>query len=131
MLTLDDLKAKAQHNPTDRCKDEIAIMINSDADVKDVINGMSKYFGEDDKRQAVRLIVEGEEIGCLVRSDLYDFIPLSKKGIDDSGNAQLPGNSKFRLVQFYCPYCTNSQTVMIYGEASLPKCHDRVMKIKK
>nr|QNO48414.1 hypothetical protein DLCBDOIA_00007 [Methanosarcinales archaeon ANME-2c ERB4]QNO48499.1 hypothetical protein AFGHNAJH_00003 [Methanosarcinales archaeon ANME-2c ERB4] len=124
MIRLDDLKAKTHQNLRSEGGEEIAIMLDSDAKVKAAIQGLIKYFGEDEDRKAVRLIVKGEESGWLTRSHIYDFVTFSAKGIGGGDDASIPGEYHYHIMHLYCPVegCMEGFGVMIFDEDNPPKC---------
>lgn len=124
MLTLDVLKAKAQQTISPPGEEDVTLLLDSDEDVESAVKDLFKYFGEDDKRQAIRLIVRGEEVGYLRRTDLYDFVPMETKGIGSSDHFKLPGEPRFRLFQLRCPIkdCTYRLLVMYFDKDNPPKC---------
>lgn len=124
MLTLDVLKAKAQQTISPPIEEDVTLLLDSDEEVESAVKDLFQYFGEDDKRQAILLIVRGEEVGYLRRIDLYDFVTIGTKGIGSSDHFKLPGEHRFRLLQLRCPIkdCTHRLLVMHFDEDNPPKC---------
>lgn len=100
MITIDDLKIIAQKHTSDGNEDATLFI-----DVK-ALGIIFRYFGEDDKRRVIRLVVQDKEVGYIRREDLYDFIAIAEKGIGDSDYAVLPGDidpSIFPVFEYHCP----------------------------
>jgi hypothetical protein len=97
-MTLDDLAGRTR--PLD---DPDVPVLRLERD--DEVPGVVAWFGEDRERRAVRLILRGEDAGCLLRTDLYDL--LGTRSMGGWGNASrsiLPGQTTgWRALELYCP----------------------------
>jgi len=122
MFTIDDLKARAQAPKVVVGNADFTLMLDSNAVVEEVIIGLSAYFGEDNERQAIRLIVQGKEIGYLTRTGLYEFIELAERGIGDADNALLPGRPAYRLIELHCPFQGCESRMLVTSVDNLPAC---------
>ncbi|HEY8092141.1 MAG TPA: hypothetical protein VID93_00095, partial [Acidimicrobiales bacterium] len=59
-----------------------------------VIDYVQDWFGGDDGRSALRLVVDGSDCGVLHRSDAYALVPTSDRGGLGAGDhGSLPGYS--------------------------------------
>jgi hypothetical protein len=132
MLTLNDLKARAHAaeavpGNVDLGKVDYTLELDSDAVVQEALMKLSAYFGGDDERQAIRLNVQGKEVGYLMRTDLYDLVAVAEKDIGDADHAGLLGHpSAYRLIELHCPVqnCQKRKVVTSFDEGHPPKCED-------
>jgi hypothetical protein len=119
---LDDLRAKARQR-SEYSKVPDTVELDSAVPDSQVLDGLKRYFGEDDEREAIMLVVDGEEIGYLLRSDLYHYQGPAFRSIATGQHATLPGVS-FDLLQLRCPVygCRYSPLVMLFDEDDPPRC---------
>ncbi len=99
------------------------------------INLLAEYFGTHEESQAAYLVIDDQESGYLLRSDLYDLTSLLFKGIGESGYGALPGQPQYRLIELCCPVLNCSEKLYVMRVPEQPrycKVHlDSVMEIAK
>src|SRR4029434_2042852 len=124
MSTLDDLKARAERRASFPGGQVVTVSLKSDADAQSVVAHLEQYFGQDDERQAIRLVIEGQAVGNLARADLYDLVAMTSKGTDAAAGMILPGEAHFVLLAVCCrsPGCNERMWVMLFNDADIPPC---------
>jgi hypothetical protein len=124
MLTLDDVKAAARPVANVDATTDATLDVPANPHVAGLVDVLTQYFGEDDSRAAIRLVVGGEELGYVHREDLYALASASQKGIGSSDYAALPGRANYRLIGLRCPVvgCTHRLMVTTFDEEDPPKC---------
>ena len=95
-----------------------------DAGAEDVVRILVGYFGEDDERQGVRLMVGGEVAGYLRRSDLYAFVTAVSRGHGSSDAYFAPGSTRPVLRTARCPVDAAEFMVARFDAADPPTCPD-------
>jgi hypothetical protein len=90
------------------------------------VPGLVAWFGEDRARDAVRLVVRGQDVGGLERSDVYSMLGDRSMGFGDAARTILPGASTaWRTLELRCPEpgCPESPVyVLSYDRARPPRC---------
>jgi hypothetical protein len=100
-----------------------------------VIDYVQDWFGGDDGRSALRLVVDGSDCGVLHRSDAYALVPTSDRGGLGAGDhGSLPGYSvAYELLSLRCPQpgCHVRAVAVSYDVDDPPRCslHDVPMQI--
>jgi hypothetical protein len=102
MTRFGDLRARARAASSSAAAGEIEFEASSvHQDV--VIEAIATYFGEDDTRQEVRIVIAGDALGYLTRKDAQALIRLKPKGIGSAfdgphelSQSGLPGNRTTR-----------------------------------
>ena len=89
-----------------------------------VVRILVGYFGEDDERQGVRLMVSGEVAGYLRRSDLYSFVRAVTRGYGSSDAYFAPGSTRPVLRTARCPVDRAEFMVARFDAADPPTCPD-------
>jgi hypothetical protein len=88
--------------------------------------GVVAWFGADRARQAVRLLVHGEEAGALDRTEVYELVATQSMGFGDADAAILPGLSvAWTEIELVCPEpdCPESPLYAVsYDAARPPRC---------
>ena len=123
MADLHDLVARAR--PAADAPPGLPLVSLSDGDSADaVVFGLVEYFGADDARQAVGLVVAGDPVGYLDRADLLDLIEVSARAIGAGEGALLPGAPDLHFLLIRCPVagCTEQRLVMLFDEDAAPAC---------
>lgn len=129
MVTLNDLVAQAtpigdpEAGPP-ATVDTLAVPEDVAADR--LLDALTEYFGEDDSRRRVRLVVGEREVGYLKRTALYAFAATSVKSIGAGDYGTLPGEPDFRLIRLRCPRdgCARHLLVTYFDEDAPPRCVD-------
>jgi hypothetical protein len=118
-MTLDELAAHCRPAPGEQLP---ILRLDRDADVPAVV----AWFGADRSRQAVRLLVRGEDAGALGRTDVYELVATQSMGFGDADAAILPGRSTaWTVVELVCPEpgCPESPLYAVsYDAARPPHC---------
>ncbi len=70
MLKLSDLKAVARPAAAGGGNADATIEVPADAHAGALVDALTEYFGEDDSRRAIELVVGGEPFGFVNREDL-------------------------------------------------------------
>ena len=124
MPTLDDLVAVTRPALAGSVQTPETLAVAPDTPARDVVDLLTEYFGEDDERSAVKLVVGGKEIGYLHRQHLYAVATASEKGIGSSDYGTLPGRPNYRLIRLRCPVdgCTQALLVTSFDEDDPPRC---------
>ena len=101
-----------------------SVLLDESADSGSVISGLMHYFGEDDAREAVEVLVNGQPSGFMTRNALYDLVSVREKGIGSLEPAFLPGQSDYLLLALHCPVagCTESELIIHYEPGLRRKC---------
>jgi len=89
-----------------------------------IVRALVGYFGEDDERHGVRLVVEGEVAGYLRRSDLYTFVGSIRRGHGSSDGFFAPGSTRPVLRTAHCPVDGAEFMVARFDSADPPRCPD-------
>jgi hypothetical protein len=89
-----------------------------------VVGGLVGYFGEDDERQGVRLVVAGRAAGYLHRSDLYAFVGSIRRGYGSSDVFFPPGPTRPVLRTACCPVDGVEFMVTRFDPDHPPTCPD-------
>lgn len=135
MLTFDDLRAVARPSSGKAGSIDAKLEVHPSTHVGSLVDLLTQYFGEDDTRDAIKLVIGGDEIGFLHREDLYAMASSSQKGIGASDYGALPGMPNYRLIRLRCPVpgCPHRLLVTIFDEEDPPKCSihpERSMEIE-
>ena len=67
------------------------------------LEGLLAYFGADDERQAVRVVVSGKLLGYVTRGKALDMIDAQSRDLGQAGSWTLPGISHFKRIELRCP----------------------------
>jgi hypothetical protein len=123
MKTLDELRNKSSAPASDSHAEPI-LYLDDDEQVKAAISGLVDYFGEDDARQGVILVIQGEVAGFLHREAVYDEVSFESKGFGDGDFSSLPGLPQYRLQTLRCPepVCTYTCLVTYFNPDDAPLC---------
>lgn len=89
-----------------------------------VVGCLVGYFGEDDERQGVRLVVGGRVAGYLHRSDLYAFVGSTRRGYGSSDVFFAPGPTRPLLRTASCPVDGVEFMVARFDPDDPPTCPD-------
>lgn len=143
MTMLEYLYAFTKSEVTVEDKKQVTLEFGQEATAEEIIPSLLEYFGRHNKQQAVRLVVGGEERGYLLRTDLYNLLPLggtggmgvSDRSFDASAGASLPGNPLVELIETRCPTagCPRVLVVTEFDENDPPTCktHGTAMELCK
>src|SRR5687768_1798631 len=106
MADLEELVARAAEGSYDPGRPVPTVLVGT-AELaersEDVVRCLVGYFGEDDERQGVRLVVSGRTAGYLHRSDLYRFVGSIRRGYGSSDVFFAPGPTRPVLRTASCP----------------------------
>lgn len=94
-------------------------------DEREALEALSAYFGAADDRQAVRLVVGGEDLGYLERERALDLMKPQTRGLGDSSGWTLLGVSDYEDIELRCdvPGCpANPIVVATFDEMYPPSC---------
>lgn len=101
-----------------------------------VVDELTDCFGSAEDLHAVRLVVDGEDIGFVADTAIQELVGPSLKGVGDAEQATVPGLERFRLLRLRCPVrgCPARYLwAMTYDEHNPPTCvvhPDRKLEIK-
>ncbi|MEJ2598676.1 MAG: hypothetical protein P8Z00_10115 [Anaerolineales bacterium] len=123
MTTLDELRNKSSA-PASDSHAEPSLYLDKDEQVEAAISGLMDYFGEDDARRGVNLVIQGEAAGFLQREAFYEQVSFESKGFGDGDFSSLPGLPQYRLQTLRCPEpgCTYTCLVTYFEPADAPFC---------
>ena len=90
-----------------------------------LVHGLAEYFGRDDDRDAIGLVVDGDFVGYVARDDIGDLLPSSgTKGLGASDGIVLPGQANWKLFELHCTTsgCVSIVLTPLYSNAEPPLC---------
>jgi len=123
MPDLDVLRGLARDEPG--VQDEPVLAVEAAAQ-GGTLGALQRYFGEDDGRQGVTLVVDGERVGHVSRGDAIGPLAEATRGsYGSSSGMALPGHAQYRLLRLRCPIpgCPTPEIlVMNYDEDDPPRC---------
>jgi hypothetical protein len=127
MPDLDQLRTLARAEATVAGEPTVAL---SASEGQGAVVALLKYFGEDDARGGVTLVIEGERVGHLRRADALRLVADATRGgvspgYGSSAGMNLPGHGQYRLLRLRCPVpgCpAEDQLRMSYDEDDPPHC---------
>lgn len=101
-----------------------SLLLDESAESDRAISGLMIYFGEEDSREAVEVLVNGEQAGFITRNALHGLVAASGKGIGSLDPAFLPGQPNYILLEPHCPVhgCTESEYIIHYDPGLRRKC---------
>jgi hypothetical protein len=67
------------------------------------LEALSAYFGAADERQAVRIVVGGEELGYVERGQALALLDVQSRDLGHSSGWGLPGVSDYEAIELRCP----------------------------
>jgi hypothetical protein len=67
------------------------------------LEALSAYFGAADERQAVRIVVGGEELGYVERGQALALLDVQSRDLGHSSGWTLPGVSDYEGIELRCP----------------------------
>ena len=112
--------------PNDAGAPPLRLEVSRSAGAGPVVGFLAEYFGADDARRAVELVVDGASRGYLRREALYDLLRPANKalGFDGAAGARLPGRSRYRIVTLACPHpgCEERVATIFFDPAAPPHC---------
>ncbi len=124
MAKLDELIARA--HPTASAPSDVPVLALARGDnAEATIAWLVDYFGADDTRQVVGLVVDGKEVGYLEAVDLYHLVEVSTRALGVADAAILPGTPRsLRFLELRCPVvgCAEGRWVMLFDEENAPPC---------
>ncbi|GAA4360553.1 hypothetical protein [Angustibacter luteus] len=105
--------------------DELLVVTSATGPVL-AIELAQEWFGEDDDRSALRLVVDGIDRGVLRRTAAYALVGSSDRGTLGAGDhATLPGHSvEYVVLRLHCPHegCQVSGLALSYDPDDPPTC---------
>ena len=120
MADLDELLARAAAGSPDPGRPVPTVVVGAE----DVVRTLVQYFGEDDERQAVRLVVDGTAAGYLRRADLYAYVGSVTRGFGSSDAYFAPGPTRPVLRAARCPVDGAGFRVARFRADKPPSCPD-------
>jgi hypothetical protein len=94
------LRALVSRAAPDDARDVGAVVADDDGGA---LAAMSAYFGAADERQAVRVIVGGEDLGYITRDQALDLLDAQSRDLGQSSGWTLPGVSAYQTIEVRCP----------------------------
>jgi hypothetical protein len=135
MSELDVVLSYAQPSPFK--PDEYLVSLSSSAQAEMIRAYVIDWFGADNDRQALRLVVDGTDYGVLSRVSARVLATTSDRGGYGSGDYFLtPGSSPdYKTLVLTCPYagCQVRGAALFYDEDHPPRCpiHDEPLSVTK
>jgi hypothetical protein len=137
MPDLDELRALARAEAAVAGEPTVTL---SASEGQGAVVALLRYFGEDNGRGGVTLVIEGEQVGHLHRADALSLVADATRGgaspgYGSSAGMNLPGHEPYRLLRLRCPIpgCpTEDQLRMTYDEDDPPRCsihHEAVLEL--
>jgi hypothetical protein len=121
-MTLDALRAQARPASDPDVAGAPVLRLGGDAEVAAVV----AWFGDDRSRRAVHVVTGEEDLGYLLRADVYELMSARWMGSGDAARAILPGTStSWRTLTAECPEpgCPESPVYLVsYNRARPPTC---------
>lgn len=111
------------------------LVVGGDTEVSAVIDYVTEWFGEDDGRSQLRLIIDGTDHGALARDDAFALALPADRGVWGTGDyGTLPGPTvQWQVITFHCtePGCAVRAQALMYDPDDLPRCsvHDIPMTL--
>jgi hypothetical protein len=106
-------------------EDEV-LVVTSATETGAVIDYLQDWFGSDDDRSALRLLLDGADRGVLHRADAYALVSSSDRGALGAGDhGTLPGATvDYILLRLHCPEpgCQVHATALSYDPDDPPQC---------
>lgn len=124
MADLEELVARAAAGAYDPGRPVPTVLVGTAERAEGVVRGLVGYFGEDDKRQGVRLVVGGRVAGYLHRSDLYTYVGSIQRGYGSSDVFFAPGPTRPVLRTACCPVDSVEFMVTRFDPDDPPTCPD-------
>lgn len=126
MITMNKLKAKLKNRVPAAGAGPIATLeLDSAETAARALFGLEDYFGQDDRRKAVKLVLGDGMSGYLHRADLLQLISLTTRGLGESDGMSLPGDiTDVTLIELCCPVrgCKHRLLVTRFDANDPPKC---------
>ena len=125
MIKIDDLKALTKARVSLKVRKNVTVEIHPDLTAEIVIRNLEDYFGRREKQDVVRLVFKGEKSRYLLRTDFYNLVQTSSRGIGESDGGTLPGTPsvvKFRELCCKVPGCFEVLLVTHYDKDDPPAC---------
>jgi len=124
MTNKSDIFEKLVSDLGDNYKKIPSVLLDESDESGKVLSGLMNYFGEDDTREAVEILIKGKQVGFMTRDALYDLVSVSEKGIGSLEPTFLLGMSDFKLLELHCPEpgCTEFEFIIHYDAGLRRKC---------
>jgi hypothetical protein len=90
MSAMDDLKARARSAPTGDSWEELNVTTGGRQQPEVVIEVIASHFGAEEACQEVKVILNGDLLGYVSRTDAYDLFDSRSKGIGGPTRSMLP-----------------------------------------
>jgi hypothetical protein len=104
-------------------------VVLDESHAKSAIEALLRYFGDEDGRTCVALVIEGESVGYLERGDALQLVGDTTRGTvggyGSSAGSGLPGHPQYELLHMRCPVrdCPIAEQLrMTYDEDDPPHC---------
>ena len=124
MAKIEDILGNLQSGTNEDGKNIPTITVDDQSEPGEVVSGLMRYFGDDDERNAVKVIYMKEQAGIITRNALYNLVSVSNKGIGSFEPLILPGRPEFKPMVFRCPIagCDESELVIHVTPGSVRRC---------
>lgn len=132
MITMDDLFALTKSEVNVKDEKRVTLVLDPHTSAEEAVSRLVSYFGQGEQK-AVKLRLEGQDRGYMLRSDIPFLMTFGTRGVDDSAGATLPGDpSHVTLTELCCPTAGCGQVLLVtnYDENDPPTCddHDTAME---
>jgi hypothetical protein len=125
MTDWEDLVGLADPSPPPGPTEEVLVASSADA-VGQVAEYVQAWFGADDDRRSLRLVLDGSDRGVLYRSTVYSLAVPKTRGTFGQGDyAAVPGHAvDFHPLRLACPAegCHVRAAVVSYDADDPPLC---------
>lgn len=124
MVNVDELVARAGEGSYQPRGTEPTLVVGTGEPADEVVRALAEYFGEDDDRTAVRLVVAGTPAGYLQRAHLYSFAGTLQRGFGSSDVFFTMGQGRSTLRTARCPVDGSEFMVSRFDPDDPPTCPD-------
>lgn len=131
MVHMNELMARAETDSYEPRGIEPTVVVGTVEPADDVVQALAGYFGEDDGRTAVRLVVAGSVAGYLERSDLYSFAGSLERGWGVSDAFFTMGESRIHFRTARCRVDGSEFMISRFDPDDPPTCpdHDEALEL--
>jgi len=126
MITMDDLFALTKSAANVEDEKRVTLVLDPQISAEEAVRQLVHYFGKEEQK-AIKLSLEGQDRGYMLRSDIPFLMTFGTRGVDDSAGASLPGGlSDVTLIKLCCPTAGCPQVLLVtnYDENDPPTCDD-------
>jgi len=123
MADLDLLRGLARSEPGGGGEPVLALTASADSGA---LPALQRYFGEDDGRTGITLVIDGQYVGHVARADAIGPLgQATRGGYGSSAGMTLPGHAQYQLLRLRCPVAgcpTPEMLAMTFDEDDPPRC---------